>query len=99
LNRAEHGGGDAAARRNEPVRATSEITEVFTREHRRLLIDGREVERGEITPPGVIPVAHIQNVPQPLRWAGQSDVEPLISLQDELNTRLSDRACRVTMQS
>jgi hypothetical protein len=31
--------------------------------------------------------------------AGLGDVEPLISLQDELNTRLSDRAYRVTMSS
>jgi hypothetical protein len=30
---------------------------------------------------------------------GASDVEPLIGLQDELNTRLSDRAYRVTMTS
>ena len=30
---------------------------------------------------------------------GLSDVEPLIGLQDELNTRLSDRAYRVTMTS
>jgi hypothetical protein len=30
---------------------------------------------------------------------GFSDVEPLIGLQDELNTRLSDRAYRVTMTS
>jgi len=31
--------------------------------------------------------------------AGVGDVEPLIGLQDELNTRLSDRAYRVTMTS
>jgi hypothetical protein len=31
--------------------------------------------------------------------AGTGDVEPLIGLQDELNTRLSDRAFRVTMSS
>jgi len=48
---------------------------------------------------GAIPVAHAQNMSQPLRYEGQSDVEPLIPLQDELNTRLSDRANRVTMQS
>jgi hypothetical protein len=30
---------------------------------------------------------------------GFSDIEPLIALQDELNTRLSDRANRVTMSS
>jgi hypothetical protein len=31
--------------------------------------------------------------------AGLGDVEPLLGLQDELNTRLSDRAYRVTMSS
>jgi hypothetical protein len=48
---------------------------------------------------GRIPVVHVQNLPQPLRFEGLSDVEPLIPLQDELNIRLSDRANRVTMQS
>ncbi len=45
------------------------------------------------------PVAHIQNTSQPLAYEGVGEVEPLIPLQDELNTRLSDRASRVTMQS
>lgn len=49
--------------------------------------------------PGVLPVAHIQNISQPFRYEGVSEVEPLIPLQDELNTRLSDRANRVTLQS
>jgi len=71
-------------------------------------IIGREVwqryEDMELTeegrnPLGVIPVVHIQNMPLPLHYEGQSDVEPLISLQDELNTRLSDRANRITFQS
>ena len=48
---------------------------------------------------GRVPVVHIQNLAQPLFFEGLSDVEPLIPLQDELNTRLSDRANRVTMQS
>lgn len=48
---------------------------------------------------GRIPVIHIQNMPQPFHYAGISDVEPLIPLQDELNIRLSDRANRVTFQS
>lgn len=48
---------------------------------------------------GMLPVAHIQNLSQPLAYAGLSEVEALIPLQDELNTRLSDRAARVTMQS
>jgi hypothetical protein len=48
---------------------------------------------------GSLPVVHIQNLPQPLMHPGLSDVEPLIPLQDELNTRLSDRANRVTFQS
>ncbi|MFH1369872.1 MAG: phage portal protein [Planctomycetota bacterium] len=48
---------------------------------------------------GFLPVVHIQNLAQPFYYEGQSDVEPLISIQDELNTRLSDRASRITMQS
>jgi hypothetical protein len=48
---------------------------------------------------GRVPVAHVQNTAEPWTWAGLSEVEPLIGLQDELNTRLSDRANRVTMQS
>lgn len=45
------------------------------------------------------PVVHIQNLSQPFAFAGLSEVEPLVPLQDELNTRLSDRANRVTLQS
>ncbi|MBX3385660.1 MAG: phage portal protein [Phycisphaeraceae bacterium] len=45
------------------------------------------------------PVVHLQNITQPLAYEGLSEVEPLIPLQDELNTRLSDRANRVTLQS
>ncbi len=48
---------------------------------------------------GRVPVVHIQNLSQPLFYEGLSEVEPLIPLQDELNTRLSDRANRVTFQS
>jgi len=48
---------------------------------------------------GRVPVVHIQNIALPGSYAGLSDVEPLIPLQDELNTRLSDRAHRVTYQS
>jgi hypothetical protein len=48
---------------------------------------------------GRVPVVHVQNVAVPFEYAGASDVEPLIALQDELNTRLSDRANRITLQS
>ena len=60
--------------------------------------DGQLVSAG-VNPLGVVPVVHIQNMPLPLHYEGQSDVEPLIPLQDELNTRLSDRANRITFQS
>lgn len=64
----------------------------------RLVIDGPALvsagDRREAPP-----VAHIQNIAQPLAWEGLGEVEPLIPLQDELNTRLSDRASRVTFQS
>ena len=48
---------------------------------------------------GVVPVVHIQNLSQPFVYSGLGEVEALIPLQDELNTRLSDRANRVTLQS
>ncbi|MEN6385567.1 MAG: phage portal protein [Phycisphaerales bacterium] len=48
---------------------------------------------------GILPVVHIQNIAQPLYYEGISDVEALIPLQDELNTRLSDRASRITFQA
>ncbi|MHC4122320.1 MAG: phage portal protein [Planctomycetota bacterium] len=48
---------------------------------------------------GFLPVVHIQNMVQPFYYEGISDVEPLVPLQDELNTRLSDRASRITFQS
>jgi hypothetical protein len=44
-------------------------------------------------------VVHIQNLASPMHYEGAGEVEPLIPLQDELNTRLSDRAGRVTFQS
>jgi hypothetical protein len=48
---------------------------------------------------GRVPLVHIQNSAIPFEYGGGSDVEPLIPLQDELNTRLSDRANRITLQS
>jgi hypothetical protein len=48
---------------------------------------------------GRVPVVHIQNLASPMHYEGAGEVEPLIPLQDELNTRLSDRAGRVTFQS
>jgi hypothetical protein len=48
---------------------------------------------------GRAPIVHVQNVALPGAYEGLSDVEPLVPLQDELNTRLSDRAHRVTYQS
>ncbi len=80
----------------------NECTQLFTdraimrfngRPHRKSLV---EIEPN---PFGTIPVVHIQNIGQPYRYEGLSEVEPLIPLQNELNTRLSDRANRVTFQS
>jgi len=74
------------------------VIEVVSATHRRVFIDGVLVEDQALTL-GVLPVVHVQNASQPFCYAGQSDVEPMIPLQDELNTRLSDRAHRVTLQS
>lgn len=61
-------------------------------ENRQLVVEGANAL-------GRLPVVHVQNLANPGTYAGLSDVEPLIPLQDELNTRLSDRAHRVTYQS
>ena len=87
-------------RAGEPV----ERIELWTPERYRLLTrrgspGSRRVLRESVNRLGRIPVVHIQNLPQPFFYEGLGEVEPLIALQDELNTRLSDRAHRVTMQS
>ncbi|MCW5776440.1 MAG: phage portal protein [Phycisphaeraceae bacterium] len=88
-------GRGAPARRRRSI-----VTEVITGEARRVYEDGDVVEESAITlTGGRVPVVHVQNVSQPFRYSGLSEVEPLIPLQDELNTRLSDRASRVTLQS
>jgi len=86
-------GGRAKGRR-----AASEITETWTDAGMRMYRDGEPVAEA-VNPLGRLPVVHIQNLPQPFFYEGLSEVEPLIPLQDELNTRLSDRANRVTFQS
>ena len=60
--------------------------------------DGELAGEGE-NPLGRVPVVHIQNLAHPYHYEGLGEVEPLVPLQDELNTRLSDRANRVTFQS
>ncbi len=63
-------------------------------------IDGTLRESApSLLPLGQLGIVHIQNISQPFRHEGLSEVEPLIPLQDELNTRLSDRASRLTMQN
>ena len=61
--------------------------------------ENRELQSEGVNPFGLVPVVHIQNFAQPYCYEGISDVEQLIGLQDELNTRLSDRASRITFQS
>lgn len=78
--------------------APVEVVEVLTAERRRVFVGG-STALDAVNPLGVIPVVHAQNASQPFAYAGIGDVEPLVPLQDELNTRLSDRAHRVTMQS
>ncbi len=83
-----------------PRRRRSRLVEILSGTFRQLYEDGRLIEQGPVEHTGGrVPVVHIQNMSQPLRYTGLSEVEALIPLQDELNTRLSDRASRVTMQS
>lgn len=86
-------------------RPPTRILEIFSATHRQRYEDvgvgGPRLvdESPNRLTPGVLPLVHIQNIAQPFDYAGLSEVEPLIPLQDELNTRLSDRAARVTFQS
>ncbi|MFA5555024.1 MAG: phage portal protein [Phycisphaerae bacterium] len=79
-------------------RDTVAVTEIISPNHWQRYEDKQLVSEGEL-PWGFLPVVHIQNIAQPYYYEGISDVEPLIPLQDELNTRLSDRANRITFQS
>ncbi|MFB0524308.1 MAG: phage portal protein [Phycisphaerae bacterium] len=74
------------------------VTEITSAHAWQRYEDKQLVAQGEL-PWGFLPVVHIQNIAQPYYYEGLSDVEPLIPLQDELNTRLSDRASRITFQS
>ena len=81
-----------------PAPVTVEVIEILgitwwqRYEDRQLIAEGPNLL-------GRPPVVHIPNLSAPNSYEGLSDVEPLIPLQDELNTRLSDRAHRVTYQS
>jgi len=93
LARLLSGGGQSSDTRQ--VVAVTEITSAGAwqrYEEKQLVAEGR-------LPWGFLPVVHIQNIAQPYYYEGLSDVEPLIPMQDELNTRLSDRASRITFQS
>jgi hypothetical protein len=79
-------------------RKTVSVTEILSNDAWQRYEDGELVAEGEL-PWGFLPVVHIQNIAQPYYYEGLSDVEPLMPLQDELNTRLSDRANRITFQS
>jgi hypothetical protein len=74
------------------------VVELITPTHWSRYENDRLVAEGENSL-GRIPLVHVQNTAVHMEYAGGSDVEPLIPLQDELNTRLSDRANRITMQS
>jgi len=87
-------GGGVGKDRRETVMVTEVLGARWWQryEDRRLAAEGPNVL-------GEVPVVHIQNLAQPYYYEGLSDVEQLIPLQDELNTRLSDRANRLTMQA
>lgn len=90
--------GAGAVETGPTKRTVKQVVEIISATHRQVYEDGVLVldEPGTL---GELPVVHVQNASQPYRYEGLSDVEPLMPLQDELNTRLSDRAHRVTLQS
>ncbi|GJQ28624.1 MAG: hypothetical protein HBSAPP03_05080 [Phycisphaerae bacterium] len=77
-----------------------EVLELVSANAHQVYENGRLLwEREGTATGGEVPIVHVQNVAEPFAYSGLSEVEPLIPLQDELNTRLSDRATRVTFQS
>ena len=85
-------------KRNSNRRQTTVVTEISSATAWQRYENKELVGEGEL-PWGFLPVVHIQNIAVPYYYEGLSDVEPMIPLQDELNTRLSDRASRITFQS
>jgi hypothetical protein len=89
-----------ALSRRRPSRDGDEYVEVVTPEASVLRVNGRATRTASNAwAGGRVPIVHVQNVAQPFAYAGLSDVEALLPLVDELNTRLSDRANRVALQS
>ncbi len=76
----------------------STIIELISANRWQRYEDQKLIEQGDNSL-GRLPLVHIQNTADPLAYDGASDVEPLLPLQDELNTRLSDRANRITLTS
>jgi hypothetical protein len=85
-------------RQSSDTRQVVAVTEITTDSAWQRYEDKQLVAEGQL-PWGFLPIVHIQNIAQPYYYEGLSDVESLIPLQDELNTRLSDRANRITFQS
>ncbi len=82
------------------TRATATTTEVISAHARQVYENDTLIDSSPGSLAGDrVPVVHIQNLSNPFRYEGQGEVEAMMPLQDELNTRLSDRANRVTMQS
>ncbi len=88
----------AVGRRSGDTRQVAAVTEIISAGAWQRYEDKQLIDQGEL-PWGFLPVVHIQNIAQPYYYEGLSDVESLVPLQDELNTRLSDRASRITFQS
>jgi len=93
-------GGRRAARRESAARDRVLSLELIGPGVRQVYEDGLLAEESRsVLLPETLPIVHVQNMSQPFVYTGLSEVESLIPLQDELNTRLSDRASRVTLQS
>jgi hypothetical protein len=99
---------DGALTSKNPAQAFS--FDLFGPTHWQRYVGGVRSAEGA-NPLGFVPFFRYENQPDPAAGTrvgpsgsgavdtGFSDIEPLIALQDELNTRLSDRANRVTMSS
>lgn len=84
--------------RNADRARTDECLDLITPTLWQRYRNGQLLQSG-VNPAGLIPLVHLPGDAHPFTYVGTGDVEPLIPLQDELNTRITDRAHRLAMQA
>src|SRR5258706_15591590 len=91
-------GDQTAPLRFAAKRGEVQVVEIISADRWARFEDGKLVAAGANSLGGG-PLVHIQNSVAAFEYAGASDVEPLIPVQEEPKTRVSERAPRITLQN